>query len=86
MLDIKELESMESDNKSVTIDDSSVISFSEKSIISASTMALNQEGDFLGDDHSPNPLQDLDTIHHKNNNIFQYDIDEEAQDSQGIGA
>lgn len=79
LINIKELKSMKSDNKSATMDNTLVISFSEKSFFSANATTLNQEEDFLGDNHSLLALQDLDTINYENNDNSQHTIDVEVQ-------
>ena len=75
---------MESDNKSVTMNDASVDSFSEKSFFSVNETTLNQEEDIFRDNPLPLVAQDANVFHHMSINNYQHAIDAEAQGSQGV--
>ena len=60
LIDIKELETTEGDNKSVTIDDISIQSFGDRSFFSVN-QTQNKEDDFQSNTHQSLALSELDT-------------------------
>ena len=81
LINIKELQNIESDSKSVAIDDTSDISFSEKAFFSIDIRKLAQKEDSFKENYSPIVLVDLNTHISDKNDNSQDTTDQEAQSS-----
>ena len=85
LIDIKDLDIMESDNRSVTIDDTSIILFSEQSFFSVNPDS-QKVVEFQEDEHQPLAQCGNDTsLEEINENDSQNTTDTEVQGSQSIG-
>ena len=85
LIDIKNLDIMESDNRSVMMDDTSIISFSKQSFFSANPDS-QKVVEFQEDEHRPLAQYDHNTLlEEMNENKSQHTTNAEAQSSQSVG-
>ena len=85
LIDIKDLDIMEDNNRSVTMNDTSIISFSEQSFFSVN-LDSQKVVEFQEDEHQHLAQCDHDTsLEEMNENESQNTTDSEAQSSQSIG-